>query len=173
LFGSSGVHKPLRQLLVDDNQLEAVISLPAGVFKPYAGVSTAVLVFAKGGRTDNVFFYDVERDGYSLDDKRTKLPEKDKNGRPNDDLPDVVKQWTKWAGGKKSGLKGFEDRATTTFYISREEIAENGYDLSIGRYKEHVYPEPEVDPPHVILDRVKAIEDQILTEIEKLEGMLR
>lgn len=86
LFGSSQAHLAVRQIIVDDNQLEAVISLPAGVFKPYAGVSTAILVFAKGGRTDDVWFYDVQADGYSLDDKRT--PQPDKN-----DLPALVKAW--------------------------------------------------------------------------------
>ena len=172
LFGSSGAHKNLRQMLVDDNQLEAVISLPAGVFKPYAGVSTAVLVFAKGGRTGKVFYYDVQRDGFSLDDKRTNLPERDKDGRTNDDLPECVAKWKQWAGGKKAALKDFEDRTTLAFYVPRDEIAEQGYDLSIGRYKEHVYEEPDLDPPTVILDRLKGIEDQIAADIEKLEGML-
>jgi type I restriction enzyme M protein len=173
LFGSSGAHKALRQFMVDDNQLEGVISLPAGAFKPYAGVSTAVLVFAKGGRTNNVFFYDVQRDGYSLDDKRTKLPEKDKDGRSNDDLPDVMEQWKRWAGGRKSALKHFDDRTADAFYVPRGEIADNGYDLSLGRYKQHVYKERETDPPAVILDRLKGIEEQIAADITKLEGMLK
>ncbi len=137
LFGSSTAHRSLRQLLVDDNQLEAVISLLAGAFKPYAGVSTAVLVFAKGGRTDSVFYYDVERDGFSLDDKRTPLPDKDKDGRPNNDLPDLVEKWRQWDGGR--GKKHFADRKTRAFFVPRDDIAEQDFDLSIGRYKEHVY----------------------------------
>ena len=88
LFGSSKAHQALRKLLVDDNQLEAVISLPSGVFKPYAGVSTAILVFTKGGRTDQVFFYDVEDDGFSLDDKRQPIEA--------NDLPDALSQWRSW-----------------------------------------------------------------------------
>jgi type I restriction enzyme M protein len=171
LFGSSTAHQGLRQMLVDDNQLEAVISLPAGVFKPYAGVSTAVLVFAKGGRTDRVFYYDVERDGYSLDDKRTTLPEKDKDGRPNDDLPDVVEKWKLWNGGRAK--KQFEDRTARAFFVSRDDIAAEGYDLSIGRYKKHVYTEAKHDPPKVILGRLKDLEKEIAADIRKLEGMLK
>lgn len=172
LFGSSGAHKALRQMLVDGNQLEGVVSLPAGVFKPYAGVSTAVLIFAKGGRTGNVFYYDVQRDGYSLDDKRTRLPECDKDGRPNDDLPDIVEQWRRWAGGKKSALKHFADRTARAFYVPRDEIAAAGYDLSIGRYKEHVYEEPEHDPPKTILKRLKKMEAEIAKDLDELEKML-
>jgi type I restriction enzyme M protein len=170
LFGSSNAHRSLRQMLVDDNQLEAVISLPAGVFKPYAGVSTAVLVFAKGGRTDNVFYYDVERDGYSLDDKRTPLPEKDKDGRPNDDLPDVVERWKQWNSGR--GKKQFGDRKARAFFVARDEIAAQDYDLSIGRYKEHVYEEAKHDPPKVILGRLKDLEKEIAADIKALEKML-
>ena len=126
LFGSSNAHRGLRQMLVDENQLEAVISLPSGVFKPYAGVSTAILVFTKGGRTDNVFFYDVERDGFSLDDKRTPLPEKDKDGRPNNDLPDLVEKWRQWDGGR--GKKHFADRKARAFCVPRDDIAAQDYD---------------------------------------------
>ncbi len=170
LFGSSTAHRSLRQMLVDDNQLEAVISLPAGVFKPYAGVSTAVLVFARGGRTDNVFYYDVERDGFSLDDKRTPLPEKDKHGRPNNDLPDVVERWRQWDCGR--GKKHFADRKAQAFFVPRDDIAAQEYDLSIGRYKEHVYEEPKHDPPQVILDRLKDLEKEIAADIRTLEKML-
>lgn len=170
LFGSSTAHRSLRQLLVDDNQLEAVISLPAGVFKPYAGVSTAVLVFAKGGRTDNVFYYDVQRDGFSLDDKRTPLPEKDKDGRPNNDLPDLVEKWRQWDGGR--GKKHFADRKAQAFCVPRDDIAAQDFDLSIGRYKEHVYEEATHDPPRVILERLKNLEQEIAVDIRTLENML-
>lgn len=171
LFGSSTAHRGLRQMLVDDNQLEAVISLPAGVFKPYAGVSTAVLVFAKGGRTDNVFYYDVERDGRSLDDKRTELPEKDKDGRPNDDLPDVVEKWQQWNSGR--GKKHFADRKARAFFVARGDIAAQNYDLSIGRYKEHVYEVTKHDAPKLILGRLKDLEKEIAAHVRKLEGMLK
>jgi type I restriction enzyme M protein len=171
LFGSSTAHRSLRQLLVDDNQLEAVISLPAGVFKPYAGVSTAVLVFAKGGQTDNVFYYDVERDGFSLDDKRTALTEKDIDGRSNDDLPDVVEKWKLWNGGR--GKKHFADRTARAFSVPRDEIAAQDYDLSIGRYGEHVYEEVKHDPPMLILGRLKDLEKEIVADVRKLEGMLK
>ena len=112
-----------------------------------------MLVFAKGGRTDNVFYYDVQRDGFSLDDKRTPLPETDKDGRPNDDLPDVVEKWRQWDGGR--GKKHFADCKAREFFVSRDDIATQDYDLSIGRYKEHVYEEAKHDPPQVILDHLK------------------
>lgn len=170
LFGSSTAHRGLRQMLVDDNQLEAVISLPAGVFKPYAGVSAAVLVFAKGGRTDKVFYYDVERDGFSLDDKRHELPEKDKDERPNNDLPDVVARWRQWNGGR--GKKHFPDRKVRAFFVSRDDIAAQDYDLSIGRYKEHVYEDTTHEPPKAILGRLKDLEKEIAADIKTLEKML-
>jgi len=125
LFGSSTAHKDLRKLLVDENQLEAVISMPSGIFRPYAGVSTAVLVFSKGGKTDNVFFYDMEYDGYTLDDKRTEDPN-------NNDIPNIKALWKKWKSGKNA--KDFEDRKQKAFYVRAKEIAEKNYDLSIGRY---------------------------------------
>jgi type I restriction enzyme M protein len=162
LFGSRKAHKALRKMLVDDNQLEAVISMPSGVFRPYAGVSTAILVFTKGGKTDNVFYYDMQADGYSLDDKRTDVKE--------NDIPDIQKQWKKWKSGKKT--EQFEDRKQKAFYVPAEEIAKDGYDLSIGRYKEHVYEEVEYDPPREILGRLKDLEKDITADMKKLEGML-
>lgn len=163
LFGSSQAHLGVRQMLVDENQLEAVISLPAGVFKPYAGVSTAILVFTKAGRTDDVWFYDVEADGYSLDDKRT--PQPDKN-----DLPDLVKQW-KMRDAKDGTRKG--DRTGKCFSVPVAEIRANKYDLSLNRYKETQHIEASYDPPKVILSRMRELEQEILEEIEELEGMLR
>jgi len=171
LFGSSTAHRSLRQMLVDDNQLEAVISLPAGVFRPYASVSTAVLVFAKGGRTDEVFYYAVERDGFSLDDKRTRLPEKDSDGRPNDDLPDMVEKWKHWNGGR--GKKHFGNRTARAFFVPRDDIAAQDYDLSISRYRKHVYRPPKRELPDVILGRLKCLEKEITTEIATLERMLK
>ena len=135
LFGSSKAHQKLRKTLIDENQLEAIISLPSGVFKPYAGVSTAIIVFTKGGKTDNVFFYDVEQDGFSLDDKREPQPDKD-------DLPDMLERW------KKRHEEDNTDRTRKHFFVPADEIRERNYDLSINRYKEIVYEEEEyiVDP---------------------------
>ena len=159
LFGSSGAHKQLRKFLVDHNQLEAVISLPSGVFKPYAGVSTGILLFAKGGRTDNVFFYDVQADGLSLDDKREPI---DKN-----DLPDCLARW------KARDPRMDNDRTDEAFFVPAAEIREGGYDLSLSRYKETVYEEEEYDPPRVILARMKALNDEIGSDLTELEEMLR
>lgn len=158
LFGSSGAHLAVRKMLVDDHQLEAVVSLPSGVFKPYAGVSTAILVFRKGGRTDDVWFYDVLGDGFSLDDKRTPKPE-------TDDLPDLLKQWN-------NGQPKAQDKRTKFFTVPVTEIRENKYDLSINRYKEVAYEAVEYDSPKEILGQLKTLEKEILEDIEELEGMI-
>ena len=158
LFGSSTAHRAVRQMLVEDNQLEGVVSLPSGVFKPYAGVSTAVLVFTKGGRTDHVWFYKVENDGYSLDDKRTPIKE--------DDLPDLVEQW------KKRDQEKDTDRTKNYFFVPKKEIADNKYDLSFNRYAEAAYEEVEYDPPRVILTRLRKLEEEIATDLMELEEML-
>jgi type I restriction enzyme M protein len=146
-------------MLVDDNQLEAVISLPSGVFKPYAGVSTAIIVFTKGGRTDNVFFYDVQADGFSLDDKRDPQPDRD-------DLPDMLERWQKREPKKDT------DRTKKHFIVSAEEIRANNYDLSINRYKETVYEEEVYPPPREILDRMMNLEKEIMADMEELRGIL-
>lgn len=158
LFGSSTAHVALRKLLIDNNQLEAVISLPSGVFKPYAGVSTGILVFTKGGRTDNVFFYDVEADGFSLDDKRD----------PTDanDLPDCLTRW------KVRDPKKDTDRKEKAFFVPAKDIREANYDLSLTRYKVRVYAEEQYDPPKVILERMKALNDDIASDLAELEEML-
>jgi len=161
LFGSSNAHAGIRQMIVDENQLEAVISLPSGVFKPYAGVSTAILVFSKGGRTDHVWFYRVERDGYSLDDKRTKLPD-DQN-----DLPDLVAQWAKRNSKKKS------DRSAQSFFVTSDEIRNNRYDLSLNRYKELIHDEVAHRPPGEILKVLSQLEVEIQEEVNELKGMLK
>lgn len=160
LFGSSQAHLGVRKLLVDDNQLEAVISLPAGVFKPYAGVSTAVLVFTKGGRTDEVWFYDVQADGFSLDDKRTPQPGKN-------DLPDLVASWNERDPKKES------DRSAKHFFVPVADIRANKYDLSLNRYKETKHEEATYEPPKVILGRMRELEVEILKDIDELEGMLK
>jgi type I restriction enzyme M protein len=158
LFGSSGAHRQLRQLLVDQNQVEAVISLPSGVFRPYAGVSTGIIVFTKGGRTDNVFFYDVQADGLSLDDKRERVAE--------NDLPDCLTRWRSRDPVKDT------DRTSKAFFVSAAEIRECGYDLSLSRYKERVYEEEDYDPPHTIVGRMKALNDEIADDLAELEEML-
>ena len=158
LFGSSKAHVALRKMLVDENQLEAVISLPSGVFKPYAGVSTSIIVFTKGGTTENVFYYDVQADGFSLDDKRTLI---DQN-----DLPDLLKCW------KNRNSKKDTNRTEKAFFVPAKEIRDNKYDLSINRYKEIVYEEEEYDPPREILRRMKTLQVEILADMEELEGML-
>ena len=158
LFGSSHAHLSLRKLLMEENQLEAVISLPSGVFKPYAGVSTGVLIFTKGGRTDNVFFYDVQNDGFSLDDKRNEIE--------GEDLSDCLKRWQ-----NKDALKE-TDRTSKAFYVPVEEIKENNYDLSLNRYKEIVYEEENYDPPQEILGKMINLEKEITRDMEDLRGML-
>ncbi len=162
LFGSSNAHRKLRSTIIDDHQLDAIIKLPSGVFKPYAGVATAIMVFTKMGETKDVFFYDVEADGFSLDDKRQPVKE--------NDLPDVVKQWKKWNNGK--GKRYFKDRKKKAFFVPADEIREQKYDLSITRYKEVIYEEPKYDKPQAILTRLTKIEKGIASDLKVLEGML-
>src|SRR5262249_3572386 len=144
LFGSSNAHKELRRILVEDQKLDAVVSLPGGVFKPYAGVSTAILVFTKtnSGGTDFVWFYDVDADGWSLDDKRTPLLPEDKLGsaprallaedeHAKSNLPDVLARWAQRAGAERE-----RSRASQSFCVPKADIAAQGYDLSLNRYKE-------------------------------------
>jgi type I restriction enzyme M protein len=162
LFGSSKAHQQLRKHLVEDNQLEAVISLPSGVFKPYAGVSTAILIATKGGETDDVWFYNVEEDGRSLDDKRQPKAE--------NDLPDLVRQFI----SRNNASEGRKENNKTKkhFWVSHNEIKENKYDLSISRYKERTYEIEEHEPPKELLDRLKALENDIEKDLQALEGML-
>lgn len=183
LFGSSKAHQQLRQELVENNQLEGIVSLPSGVFKPYAGVSTAILFFTKGGQTDNVWFYDLQADGFSLDDKRTELKAtaKDKGGEGNNDLAHAVEQWKKLSKIREKGSaasiqkkldKEFGDKTQKAFVVSKQDIADNKYDLSINRYKEVVYAEETYEAPKVILKKLKALENDILKDLNELEGML-
>jgi type I restriction enzyme M protein len=173
LFGSSKAHQQLRTELLDNNQLEGILSLPSGVFKPYAGVSTAIIFFTKGGRTDNVWFYDLQADGFSLDDKRTPL-----TGEGSNDLPDAVAKWKQYRtlvetnASKKTIEKAFGDKHKKAFLVSADDIRANKYDLSINRYKEVVYEEEEYDDPKDILKKLKALEHEILQDINELENML-
>ncbi len=181
LFGSSKAHKELRRTLVEDQKLEAVVSLPGGVFKPYAGVSTAILAFTKtnSGGTDFVWFYDVEADGWSLDDKRTPLLAEDKLGpvpstalnpdeHARNNLPDVLARWA-----DRNSSERERSRAAQSFSVSRAEIAKQAYDLSLNRYKEVVHKELEYAPPQEILAELLMIEDEIHRDLRKLEGILR
>ncbi|ATB26893.1 type I restriction-modification system subunit M [Melittangium boletus] len=158
LFGSSKAHTALRKILVKDNQLEAVISLPSGVFKPYAGVSTAILVFTKGGKTDHVFFYGVEADGLSLDDKREPVIK--------NDLPDALACWMRRSAKKDT------DRTAKHFMVPVSEIEEKDFDLSINRYKEAKHKEVQYDPPKKIIAKLRALEAEIAKDLSELEGML-
>jgi len=158
LFGSSGAHKDLRSMLIEKCELQGVISMPSGVFKPYAGVSTAVLVFVKGGTTEKVWFYDMQADGYSLDDKRERIKESD--------LPDIVKEW-KIRSKSKS-----DDRKLKHFFVPVKEIIENGYDLSINRYNEIDYQPVKYEKPAVILNKLDKIEDNIQAGLKDLKRLI-
>lgn len=170
LFGSSNAHQQLRKELVENNQLEAIVSLPSGVFKPYAGVSTAILIFTKGGETDQVWFYDLQADGYSLDDKRSEL-----KGEGSNDLPDAIAQYQQYKDVREAGKTDFspwQDKTKKAFLVPKKDIADNKYDLSINRYKEVVYAEESYEAPKVILKRLMDLETEIQQELKELEGML-
>lgn len=160
LFGSTKAHKSLRKELVENHQLQAVISMPSGVFKPYAGVSTAVLVFTKtgAGGTDKVWFYDMKADGYSLDDKRSPIEA--------NDIPDILARF--------HNLEAEQDRKPTeqSFLVDKSAIATNGYDLSINRYKEVVYEKVVYDPPAVIMTRLDELSIDIASKMEELRGLI-
>jgi type I restriction enzyme M protein len=162
LFGSSKAHVQLRQHLIENNQLDAVISLPSGVFKPYAGVSTAIIIFTKGGKTENVLFCDVESDGFTLDDKRAQI------GDGKGDLPDVLAKYLRW----RSRAGEFGDRTKKSFEVHVASIREQGYDLSISRYREQVHAAAVHERPEVLLQELKRIESEIAADIAALEGLL-
>jgi type I restriction enzyme M protein len=161
LFGSSNAHKQIRQELVNNQKLDAIISMPSGVFKPYAGVSTAILLFTKtdGGGTDDVWFYDMQHDGYSLDDKRNEVKE--------NDIPDILAKW------KAPDAEATRKRTETSFMVPKSEIVENDYDLSINRYKEIVYEEVVYDAPAVILADIKKLDQQRTEALIELEALLK
>ncbi len=180
LFGSSRAHKELRRMLVEDQKLDAVVSLPGGVFKPYAGVSTAILIFTKtnSGGTDHVWFYDVTADGWSLDDKRTPLLSEDKLGpvpktplaeeeHAKNNLPDVLARWA-----ERDGAERERPRTAQSFCVPKADIAAQGYDLSLNRYKEIEYEEIDYPPPAEILGELWKLEEEIQKGMKELEGML-
>jgi len=180
LFGSSTAYKTLRKMIVEDQKLDGIISMPGGVFKPYAGVSTAILLFTKtnSGGTDYVWFYDMQADGKSLDDKRTDLlpPEKQgpkptvklsKDEHAKNNLPDILERWNK---RDKSELKNA--RTSQSFCVPKSDIVEQGYDLSINRYKEVVHEEVDHRAPQAILDELESIEKQITQGMKQLRGII-
>ncbi len=161
LFGSSTAHKAIRKALVEENRLEAVISMPSGVFKPYAGVSTGILLFTKTGHggTDNVWFYDMTADGFSLDDKRTEVKE--------NDIPDIIARF--------KNLEGEKERARTekSFFVPKEEIVGNEYELSINKYKKTEYKPVEYPPTSEILADLRSLEAEIAKNMDELEQLLK
>ena len=160
LFGSSKAHKAIRKELVENHQLRAVISMPSGVFKPYAGVSTAVLVFTKtgAGGTDNVWFYDMKADGYSLDDKRSPIED--------NDIPDIIERFHHLEG------EANRERTEQSFFVPKDEIVENGYDLSINKYKKVEYVPVEYPSTLEIMTELHALEMEITAGLAELEEML-
>ncbi|TZF90682.1 type I restriction-modification system subunit M [Cognatilysobacter lacus] len=166
LFGSSNAHKTLRRMLVEDHKLDGIVSMPSGVFKPYAGVSTAILLFTKtnSGGTDHVWFYSMQADGYSLDDKRNPL---DASKHELNNLPDLLKRWQH--RDKEVGRA----RTEQSFLVPKAEIAANDYDLSINRYKQVVHEAVQHESPQKILVELKTLETEIMRGMEELEGMLK
>jgi type I restriction enzyme M protein len=169
LFGSSNAHKQIRQELIEKQKLEAVISMPSGVFKPYAGVSTAVLFFTKtnSGGTDNVWFYDMQADGLSLDDKRAEIKD--------NDIPDIVERFHSLnRTSSEVEMKGESNRKRTdkSFLVPFSEIKENDWDLSINRYKEIVYEEIEYAAPADLIAEIKVLDKERATALRMLEELL-
>ena len=160
LFGSSNAQKAIRKAIIEDNKLDAVISMPSGVFKPYAGVSTAILIFTKTehGGTDKVWFYDMKADGLSLDDKRSEVKE--------NDIPNIIERF--------HNLENEKDRKRTeqSFFVTKQEIVDNDYDLSINKYKEIEYVPVEYPPTSEILAEIRSIEANIAKEMDELEKLL-
>lgn len=176
LFGSSKAHKQIRKEIIEQQQLQAVISMPSGVFKPYAGVSTAILFFTKteSGGTDKVWFYDMKADGRSLDDKRNILGSTNDAGEltqshEENNMPDII---TRWNSSDFELVESKRKRTEQSFFVPLKEIQDNGYDLSINRYKEIVYEKIEYDKPAVIMERIREQDEKRKGLLTKLEKML-
>lgn len=161
LFGSTNAHKQIRKEIIENHKLEGIISMPSGVFKPYAGVSTAIMIFTKtgAGGTDHVWFYDMKADGYSLDDKRTPIEE--------NDIPDLIARF--------SNLEAEKERKRTeqSFYVPVEELQGNNYDLSINKYKEIEYEVVKYEAPEVILNKIEKYEQEIIQGIKELKEIIK
>jgi len=178
LFGSSTAHKEIRRMLVEDHRLDGIVKLPSGAFRPYAGVSTAIVLFTKtnSGGTDHVWFYDCQADGFSLDDKRNPLLPVDKIGPraklgvdeyAKNNLPDIAARWK-----QRDGTERKRPRTAQSFCVPKAEIAAAGYDLSINRYKEVVHEAAEHRHPEEIIAELKALEAEIVEGLAELEAML-
>jgi type I restriction enzyme M protein len=178
LFGSSTAHKEIRRMLVEDHRLDGIVKLPSGVFRPYAGVSTAMVLFTKtnSGGTDHVWFYDCQADGFSLDDKRNPLLPQEKIGpkaklgddeHSKNNLPDIAARWI-----QRSDSERKRPRTAESFCVGRAEIAAADYDLSINSYKEVVNEVADHRPPKEIIAELKALEKEIADELTELEEML-
>ena len=160
LFGNSNAHQTIRKKLIDDQKLEAIISMPSGVFKPYAGVSTGVLIFTKtnSGGTDHVWFYDMTADGLSLDDKRNPIQD--------NDIPDILKRWDNLKAESK------RERTDKSFMVPVKEIRDNNYDLSSNRYKEVVYEQKKYELPRVIIEQIEQLDEERQELLQELKKML-
>jgi type I restriction enzyme M protein len=180
LFGSTKAHTELRRILIEDQQLQGVVSLPSGVFRPYAGVSTAILLFVKtdSGGTENIWFYDLRADGRSLDDKRTVLLSPNKMGvapeialsgveHTKNNLPDALIRWQNRLGSEMS-----RSRIEQSFCVPKSEIVDNGYDLSVNRYKEVVHEEISFREPADIIADLMKLEEDIRQGLAELDSML-
>jgi len=159
LFGNSNAHKLIRKKLLEQCRLDAVVSMPSGVFKPYAGVSAGVLIFTKGEPTEEVWFYGMESDGYSLDDKRTFIDGKG-------DIPDIIEKF------KSRGKEKFESRKAKCFFVPFKEIKENDYDLSISKYREIEYEEVQYEKPEVIKQKIIELEKKISQTLGEIDSKL-
>lgn len=161
LFGSSKAHLAIRKELVDNQQLEAIISMPSGVFKPYSGVSTAILIFTKtdSGGTDKVWFYDMRADGYSLDDKRSPLEA--------NDIPDIIARYNNLEN------EANRTRKDQSFFVPKDEIVANGYDLTINKYKEVERVKVDYEKPELVLARIKKLQAEIDQAITSYEGLIK
>ncbi|MCF8428284.1 MAG: type I restriction-modification system subunit M [Bacteroidia bacterium] len=155
---SGKAFEALRKLIIEQAELKAVIAVPSGAFKPYAGVSTAILIFTKGGETDHVWFYNMEADGYTLDDKRNKIADSD--------LPDIVERYA------SRNAKKDTDRKLKFFMVPKKEIAENNFDLNLSTYKEEVYEEVQYESPNIIFDKLESLEAEIQKGLKELKGLV-
>lgn len=163
LFGTAKAFQDARKIMIENSQLKAVVTIPSGVFKPYAGVATAILIFTKGGETENVFFYDMQNDGYKLDDKRTKI--KDEDGNPDyGDLQDIIIQY-------KNRINIENNRHNKFFIVPKQEIVDKSYDLSHSRYKEDVFEEVKYNEPKDILETLTTLEIEIQAELSQIKSL--
>lgn len=160
VFGTSKAHKATRKELVENQLLEAVISLPSGIFRPYSDVSTSILIFTKtnAGGTENVWFYDMQADGFSLDDKREEVEE--------NDIPDIITRFSNLEAEKE------RSRKEKSFMVSKEDIAKNGYSLRMKEYKEIEYQKIEYPSSEELLNDVDALKDELVASLQELRGLL-